>query len=277
MGHPDMGLEHLRRNLELVRRGGPPAGPNAEQFQKSVEGEDKRLQQMEAKIQKERSEYLVAADKKPVLEKVRLALERQLVKEALQVLTRADPKEMGPPEIEILLQLLFTTGQVDDARDILQPQLKSDLRQQFDRHLILFAAVVGNYQQAAVLLDEAAAQMHKARQSFLGHALSTLTLFHRLHEQRFGWIAAALIELDAVRNNQMAFALQSHLRHDAAMRQEAEFHFLRGLLALEEGDTDTAETHFARTLDLSGLLGGRVYENRPVAARYLELLRAARR
>lgn len=277
MKHVDLSIEHRRKHLDLMRKLGPPVGPSAEQFHKSLEGEEKGLQQMEARLQKVRGEYLVAADKKPVLEKVRLALERQLVKEAIQVLTRADPKELGPPEIEVLLQLLFTTGQVDDARHILDPQLKSDLRQQYDRHLVLFAAVLGNYKQAADLLDEAIVQVQKARQSFVGHALTALALFHRLREQRFGWIAATIIEWDTIRTSQLAFTLQGPLRHDAGMRQLAELHFLRGLLALEEGDTDTAEKHFARTLDVSHFLGGRVYENRAVAARYLELLRAARR
>ncbi len=275
LGQPDLAAEHFREWLTLVRRAGPRPPVTAEQFQKALDGEDKKVQQLEALIQKQRNEYLVAASGQPIRAKVKFALEAQLVKDALHVLMTADPKDMGPPEVELLVQLLFATGRLEEVREVLQPALKASLGLGYDRHRMLLAACLGNYREAALYLDEAISQVSKRRRAAVADALQTLSFVDRVHGQPGGWVALFSVNWDARKNPKLAGVLQGPLRYGTDLAQEAELSFLRGLLALEEGATDAAEEHLRHAVDLAA--GGAPLQGRAVAARYLKLLQDARR
>lgn len=272
--HPDLAAEHLREAFRLERLAGPRGGVTAEQFKKYTEAKEKEIQQLEGQIQKVRNEYLNARAGQPVRMQAELALQRQLVKEALQVLTQADPKDMGPGEVELLIQLLFATGRLDELRELLQPHLKAVLGLQYDRHQTLLAAAQGNYRQAGEYLDEAIGQVSTDRRGATGEALQILSYLTQLRDLRLGWVAQIALSVEAGRNPKLAAALQMPNRYMGALRQEAELHYLRGLLALEEGETDVALTHLAKALNLSG--DGRMLAGGVIARRYLGLLKQAR-
>ena len=154
------------------------------------------------------------------------------------------------------LDLLLTFGrlkEVQEALDDLQPVIGPYYLQ----YLLLSSAAAGNYEGADLALAE---------------QIRTLDLEKRLANlaSSFCQNLAPVLSGHELMLRNLAL-LQNQLTARVVLRQAAELYLLRGLLALEKGDVDKATGFFQKTL---ALVGDTVYfADRPIAQRYLELIR----
>ncbi len=137
---------------------------------------------------------------------------------------------------------------------------------------MVHAAATGNYG----VLDEALADIEKKQsESTLNRAraCASAVLAHGVNQGLAVQLAALpRAGLMAFAQLQLAQTLEA-LTPLAALRAEAETRTLRGVIALELGDTTTARRHLEGALRVAG--PGTAFQDRVLAERYLDLLRGA--
>lgn len=130
--------------------------------------------------------------------------------------------------------------------------------------LALVAAALGNYRQA----DASLAELEKLVDLEQRRASFRLAAVHFL-----GWkLAGATFPAARLSGLRLLPDLlgQGQTYFEGSLRRVADLRTLRGLLALESGDTRLAADMFAQALQLAG--PGRGFPDRPIASRYLELM-----
>jgi tetratricopeptide (TPR) repeat protein len=257
MQYLDVALDHyslMLRYLPSLR----PKGANREvreayeAYKKNLEAKTRKLADA---VKQRRDDYdLRSAMVRDPLEKYDMALRRGLAKNALTELKRARLEEMNPVQQfhlrNSLMAMHLNLGEVQEVGEALP------LNKNVAHFQLLWAAAVGNYAAADQALEEQikVMELKKSLPLLAGSYLQILAptysypgLFCKMmfYESR----SIALIRL----------------------RQGAELHLVRGLLALEKGDVDKAEDYFQKTLDLMGSTVA--FPDRPIAQRYLELIR----
>jgi hypothetical protein len=203
------------------------------------------------------------------LEKVAIALEQGLVETALTTLDQApadelsgnkDPKEMAI--IRAVTTVLLDLGRLDKARDSLDPEPEKTagkpVRPEYLRLHLRLAAARGDYEKADRLLadaldyawtDPAGIPVHSLLRNRIAAAIGRVMLGEA---QRFGgamrfpsprgefpsdfWIRRWRLD-----------ALESSMR---LTQERAEWHLLRGWLAVESGRCVEARTSFRDALDI---------------------------
>lgn len=278
MGALDLAVDHYKDYLKTTRAAGPRTGTGEKplDFKRRLDDEEGQLKNLEESLalKKRRDDYELNAANKPYQVKVEQALARGLVGQAIKILRETDPTQVGRGEGSMLLRLLLTTGNLEDAQKLENiPDPWSNF---------LMEAALGKYRDADARLD-AIIQRTRAgiTEQFLRLAQRQMLLFPT--EDSF-------------------VALNKTV---GSVRDTVDLGVLRGLLALEEGDNVKAAGLFREALnmslspqyvalflcpfgatnvaDLTSLLyGGNqsnlgqyfIFETRPVAFRYLRLLEA---
>jgi hypothetical protein len=218
---------------------------------------------------------------------------RGTVKLALQVLQEAklDIYKNDPWKLrEIVswqLYLMLVTGQARDAADLLS-DTKDDGKAlanilkggEYEQLRAMAAACVGDYALADNLLAEAEKarglppdaklieQLKKPQKQITEHFAASAVLVPGLD----GYVCA-LPRLATVNGGQSVF-LKELQQPAKAQMEVAELRLIRGLLALESGDTTAAAKHFQGCLAI--LPAYLNFPDRPLARRYLDLLEAPR-
>jgi tetratricopeptide (TPR) repeat protein len=210
----------------------------------------------------------VDADNRPVRDPrgMGLALEglKQLQAVALDNLPAAQKSTVHVWRCQLLMQL----GRLVEASDELA-QVKDLPIQQ---HLLRHFAALGDYglmdRNLAKLEEEAdqAMPLDHMRRNLAVNVAGEMWL-HILGDlptvPRLGMTA---LSMPALVERSLAFR--------QSVNEHANLRTLRGLVALEVGDTERAEEHFARALSLAGPMH---FSDRPLAERYLELVRAQKK
>jgi hypothetical protein len=282
----DLEMDHWAAFLKLTKAAGAPKGQSQKDFQKQLTDLESSIKRRETavKYERRRNDYDVAAQGKSAIDRAQLAYELGLVKEALDVLMALKPEDLEPKsqatnpgesrerQAQLLkVQLLITTGQVDKIRES-DLTLAEDLKVQI-------AIALGDYR----LADE-----------FLEHMIQTRELFST--RNMLGHLQGLTFQGS---NFQQFFALGQIV---AGLREWADVHTVRGLMALEVGDNEQAAKHFRAALSVS-LPSDRIaahlapppasavleaaaaqeddrqtvftFSAQPIAYRYLQLLKAA--
>lgn len=123
-GYFELRVKHFREYIRLAKvtvSSLPiPPGTDLQAFFKAEEG---RLKEMTTELKIKRDQYEVQSANKPVLEKARIAMANGLAETALNLLLRADPKDLRDrnnpreaPGATIIVSLLLAMGRVDDVR-----------------------------------------------------------------------------------------------------------------------------------------------------------------
>jgi tetratricopeptide (TPR) repeat protein len=263
LGYYDMALEHLNEEIEQTQRNGPVRTleqiETLEEFRKRLEELEKVRKEVDSQVQRVRNDYELRAAREPLGVKAQLAMQRGLAKRALEVLRQADSAQMTAEEFSILVHLLLTTGQVDELLQGFGPNFKTMLGMEYDWFNVLLAAAAGNYNQAGKYLDEIIATLEKEAATFTLLQVQSQTFLGALRPQ--GLYALTTGAGDRVRNL-------------------ATYRTLRGLLALEEGDTTTAARFFRLALQTGGEKSAAAsepfeFDGHQIALRYASLLRDA--
>src|SRR5262249_50495700 len=186
------------------------------------------LTKLKAEVKNREDDYQVDARDKPLSGKVQKAVQNHLIKRARDLLLEADPAQLGPGAIDLLLDLLLSTGRPDLARAGLSEGLRTGLGPKYEWYNTLIGAACGNYQQAGQYLDE------YIRRFELSSVEGTLRL---VQAQVFdgGLSPESLYGINMV---------------PSRVREIADWRVLRGMLALEEGDNELAAKQFQAALDL---------------------------
>ncbi len=272
MGYFDLSIEHGRTALQLSRAAPPPTDAEKRRLREARMEEYAQLLDARAKEVKElQTDFeLSAARLPPVKKAVQAILPFGLAKQALAQFDQAlaNHAPFSPDEVGHYLFLLLTTGQVETLHDgasgkpgVLLSALRDKLGSEFGIYQAFLAAAVGDYATARQSLDRFAAEIDKQekpsfvpglQRGLLIHAesypLARLLLVRQLYEGAWSQVLTSVTQL----------------------REEAEFHVLRGLVALDEGDTAAARSSFRRALSPAGVPV--FFESKPLTQHYLELL-----
>jgi len=294
MHYLDLGLEHFARAREILADL-PPPPELKDNFTRKREELDRVYKILNTEVKK-RQEYYdlkTSAGKMTALERFEIALwkpyratdennrvteDRQglgLARRALDVLGQMNlaelPDQQKAISAKLQLALLLTMGRVREAQDVLVPTLKPLLGQEeYERFEVMLGAATGNYRradQALATLEKIAvisqkqqqAQRLKILEQTRASLLTTLAFDPPLQTLPVPRASLYLLQQLMVRSPIVP----------PVPEQRIQLRVLRGLLALEQGDTGMALIHFEGALRRAG---PEPFPDRPIAERYVQLL-----
>jgi hypothetical protein len=124
---------HLRTYLELSRALHQVIGFPPKQYGEGLVAQETDLKRGESQLKKQHDQFVVTGGSKRLLEKVNIAMRNGLAETALELLLKADPKDMTDPRAPgqrpgatVLVDLLLRLGRLDDARMALYPESGPD-------------------------------------------------------------------------------------------------------------------------------------------------------
>jgi tetratricopeptide (TPR) repeat protein len=258
----DLVARHRREQLRIMEETGPPSREAARGFAQQKEFLEKNVEALEREVHRREDQYEVNAANKPLRQKYRIALDSGLAETALNAIRNApDPTEVldparggGAPLVYAAVELLLDTGQIDEARQVLDPmEEKGDERVMAANlwYQVRRAAAAGDYAEADRYLARtlAVTEAGKDGLSFLmAQPLGLALLREAMPAGGLPWthwdLPHLLTQRGVVRGLptlpwQRAVIQATHLGLTSQV-QQAEWHLVRGWLALEIGDVDGA-------------------------------------
>ncbi|HXG08787.1 MAG TPA: hypothetical protein VNK04_03275, partial [Gemmataceae bacterium] len=272
MGFGDLALKHLDEFIRVIRHGGAaPEAPPGE-FEERLKQVEADRDQLAEQVKKAQDEFLVGSAKMTqTLEKARFARDLGLPEEALKVLTPTI-QQLSPEEAQFTLRLLVDLGELDVLRDVLTDKL-SDLglvRHEFqllpayEWFQVQLAAASGDYQRADELLQTIEDRFREQLLTLLGRHAQLFVL----EPPALPMVPRVLGILTTRLQRVEAFSV---LRQFPFSRpQQGDLVLLRGLLALEQGDTARAAQQIERSLAIAPTAD---YPSEPAATYFLQQLR----
>ncbi|HLJ93014.1 MAG TPA: hypothetical protein VKU02_07465 [Gemmataceae bacterium] len=252
MQYLDLALDHLRVATEALAAAGPGRREGREDFKRRLDQMQQELAKRKGDVKSREDNYQVDARDKPLGAKVNKALQNGLVKRARTLLLEADSAQLGRAEIDLLFDLLLTTGHPDQARAGMTENLRPALGLNYDWYNALIGAACGNYREAGQYLED---YIQVAERTNLEGAVRLL----EVQTFRGGLSPGSLYGIEQLPNR---------------VRELADWRVLRGMLAVEEGDNAVAAKFFQEALGTGEREQFR-FESRPIAVRYLQLIREA--
>jgi hypothetical protein len=265
----DLALQHLQETARHFDQYRPDASdPKKLEFFKLKKAElEKQVQSLDALVKKNRQEYELEAATKRGLEKFGLALDqnRGLALEAVEQLLKQKTDSLSPKEKLVrsvsLTHFLLLMGRANELTKEL-----ADAGPELAQFQVFHAAALGNY----TALDRVLGDMEKRSSQGRQDALPQIVAFHAVF---FPGPPQTLVD-------PMALVAGAYKYHNAVLttimqnlRPEAELRTVRGIMALEQGDTAAARQHLEGALQVAGPM--LYFQDRALAVRYLELLREA--
>jgi tetratricopeptide (TPR) repeat protein len=279
MNYQDVALKHFQEQLRHTRAAGPQRGEAARQFEQRLGAFIKSVQEFEKAVGSLLADYEENAASLRPYDRARLALRKGLAGKALETLLASDVSSFGAEGAQLQLDLMLTTGRVHDVRTLLEDQLKSLLGA--DRYhwlRVQVAAALGDYAEAdrelqtalkAALGASGDDQAPESARAEIGRLLGEMFLAGLLEDKA----QIGRIPIPPARG--MAMQRLGLFVH--ALQMAADVRVVRGVLALECGETERAERHFREALALWGAAGRRFptgidFNARPVAEECLVLI-----
>jgi hypothetical protein len=286
----DRALDHRREELRISRRAGPRPGERAEDFAYRLESLDKDTAKLVTLVEDHRTKFAAAppspqGDRRTL---AGLALDLGLLRTAVEeVLMQTPPDLLGAPGIQMELDLLLVLGQADQVRAIL-----NDDRIRASKHgLGEYQALPYHwtaYEWLHVLETAAVGDYAACREDLRAIRAAKRAEYAQLDQQTRDFDLRVPVLLPGLLSGPPRFlpaftalalghafeekaALEAHVR--MLLAQQADLCVLEGLLALEQGDTDAAQSIFAEASDLGAAVSS---ASRPIAARYFGMLNANR-
>src|SRR5579875_2651666 len=280
LGYIDAAVQHLHEALEKRKASGPITGLAPEQYTQMLDQMSAHLTRLENELERRRNRYEVNTAGKSGLEKVKAALREGLSETALTELEQEASVELDAsivPLVKMVTGVVLDLGRLDKARELL-PDLEGQPVKPEDLELYLrLAAARGDYAEADRLLDDALRQAWQSsgqpRMANLADQVSLLVgrvllaegqllptaREHPLRAPCMPWLPnnlADLFQQPWLYQNSSEFwrrrwRLEAVINGLMAARQQAEWHWMRGWLALEAGHCGQARRHFQMARDLT--------------------------
>jgi hypothetical protein len=260
-GYIDAAVRHLREAVTKRTALGPQSPMSAAQHTKMIENMTSQLAQMDSELEHRLDRYNLNSVSKTGLEKVRVALQEGLGETALTALEEIEVDSLNNAEIAIVKQVssvALDLGRLDKARQLL-PDPDGEPIKPEDLHLYLrLTAARGDYDEADRILANA---LKGVWQLPPGQQLPGDLFFATAHT--IGRVLQ-MGALEATRTLVLtvpfpAFGPDFWIRrwiHEAVLsgmsdiQQRAEWHLMRGWLALEAGRCVEARKHFQTVRDM---------------------------
>lgn len=174
----ELRVKHLREYLRLAKQVGPSVPVPRDKLPDYFKNLETTLKELTSQLKQRRDQYEVQSANKPLLDKARIAMENGLGETALNLLLRADPKELRDrnnpreaPGATYILSLLLAMGRVDEAREALAVDQASADARGFGAHplgmpayewfLVQLGAAIGDYHMADKALENCLAAVSK--------------------------------------------------------------------------------------------------------------------
>jgi tetratricopeptide (TPR) repeat protein len=272
IGYLDLALEHMRASRRWSRRRGSAQVPGGADAGPADDDPVARLAGVVA--ERERAYDAEAADLR-VLDRARLAFDKGLAGRARDLLLESNVAAFGPQGMRLELELLLRTGQAHKVREWTLPEHRAALGAVAYHWLRAQAlAASGDYAPALEECESLASEARGAGGASPREAMAVLAGKAVLDAQLVGAAVPELVwgAVAAQRFQGRAAGLAK------GMCEEANANAFRGLLALEEGDTDEAGVAFRLALALWGddaaaaSGAGLDFKTRPLARGYLRWL-----
>lgn len=274
----DLSLKHRSEELRLTRQVGPMAQETADQYGERLARLEQDHGLLSDGVKKNRDEFIVGSARESIpLRKVEIARRMGLPNEAFKVLEpRLD--KLQREEAQVALELMVQMGEIDWVRRQLTDSFESmdpvpiawHLLPSYDWFQVLLAAASGDYRQADLFLERIekwfGGMKLEPTLTMLLKRPDALSIFTPNPPEMPGVLPLpALIEARLMRE-QAALTLA---QFPFGRVQQSDLKTLRGLLALEQGDTEQAKERFREAIDLAPTPD---FPSHPAAAYYLRLL-----
>ncbi len=268
----DLSLRHRETHLRLVRRAGRLPGETPAEFAARLAPLEAAVEQLERVVQDGENRFLVHtyASAGDPLARARVALQYGLVAKAQDVLLKSHPDLYGAEGVALLLRILVQTGQVDEARVLLEREElvrnPSALGQYqlpggtwegrvweyrlsaYNWYELCQAASSGRYNRAATALERLGSRLEREQAALVPQVRSILA---RQIGSEVGLSAPpgsplARMHVGRERGRLIGYAA------DAVFLgiQRADLHTIGGLLLAEQGNPTAALTEFERAMEL---------------------------
>jgi hypothetical protein len=281
-GLKDLTLKHRKEELRLSRPRGRLPGESEADARKRLDALAEAIRALEADVDKERNVYETNAANLKVLDRAEDAARRGLANKALEVLL-AQPDvaaAAGAKGVHLEMNLLLTVGRVREVRDWVTDDHKNTLGHElYEWSQAQVAAACGEYDRADEKLA-LSSQLELPREGMeqppsLREAMAMIVGEKLLQK--------AVAEDNVLRRMQAPVIEQSLNQQIGEiadrLRRQAGAKVMRGLLAVERGDTKKAEGLFREALvlwqsDAAVASGAGIdFSGRTVAQAMLEMLK----
>lgn len=220
--HLDFALEHFQTWLDLFREAGTPDGQTEEDFNRYLKDQEGKIRNLATQVQERLKTFRVNSENMQPISKARLAVESGLAKEALAILDPL-PTNISPDDALWYLNLLVRSGRIDSGE---WNEARGD-----PWTTVLGEVANGNYAKAGEILEF---MIQLGSKDFLESMGEYYEIQHTLNLVR-GQSFQTILNLNS---------LLSWIQIASNQRNRGELRVIRGLLALEQGDTRTAEKYF---------------------------------
>jgi hypothetical protein len=216
LNYVDLELDQWNECQRCLRQAGQ-GRLSAEQYNQQLDQLERQIKQREdqTKFQARRNDYELTSAGRPPRVKAELALQRGLVKEAITVLREADPTTLSPADVDLMVRLLLMTGQADEVE-------KAEFEGLSDWYRVQLAALAGDYATAQELVRD-------------------------MHRKLADTSAARVLKLTWDQTFQPVIQPRTLVEMYQALTtlyEQADLRNLRGILALEAGDSREAARLF---------------------------------
>jgi hypothetical protein len=264
VGYLDLALRHRKEQLRLARLHGAVRDEKAEDFDNRIKQLEDAAERLEEEVDKRKLQFGVGSGQgELVLRRARRALEQGLAEEALQTLLQSNAVEFRSEGAQLQINLLLTMGRAEEARRMISDkevaknfaeghlgnvQLGEAVLPAYPWFLLVLAEVGGDDAEAEKQLEELCRAMRPPPPDALPRALGHAVLDSPPRpDKAVGMLARVLHPKLPEFPPEIEI-----LRYMAVTRQHADLFVLRGILALDRGDTKAARKAFEEVLPFAG-------------------------
>lgn len=280
MSYLDLTLKHLRIYLDLIRRSAGKSGAITEEFRKQEAQYQKEIDRLSKQLEQQSKSFSTNSAKAKLLERAKGAKNLGLAEKARDMLLESDIAAFGPEGAALELELLLNTGRFREARDWISADQAATLGAPSYYWIRAQAqAAAGNYAEAQLECDRlarAVAYEESGKEPIRLHQVMAMMIGQAVLEEHPGITPIPMLAYRAYLRMNFREEMTSLVRR---MRQEADATVIRGLLALEEGDSFEARFAFRTALTLwkdqtaAAAETGIDFNGRPAAEAWLERLK----
>jgi tetratricopeptide (TPR) repeat protein len=256
----DLALECIEQALDQYERF-PPIFRTTDQHSREMPQLQKDMDRLKKDVNDNLEKYLLELAKvqrqnAPLRDQVQLARNFGLVREAMKLLNEALQNEkIDLSSLPQLVSAYLSLGQPEDAQPRLD-EVPDQFRSQFDVYQMRVWIAMGDYDRAGKMLERQIATLEKElnqKVNFQSLAVGLMQLHFSSAE-----MAAQITRLATTRPG-METLLQVIVQNNQLDQRFADLHASRGMLALEQGDLDTADRYFKSALDFQIRFTGDIY------------------
>ncbi len=249
MSYLDLTLKHRRIWFELVRHKDSDAAAIPKAIRDQEAQYEKEIAQLSKHLDQQLKSFSAEAGKMRLLDRAKSAERAGLAEKARDLLLESDVAAFGSEGMKLELDLLLKTGRTQDVCDWLSPDHEAMLgAPTYLRLRALALAATGDYAEAELECDRLARSvayeddgreripLHRALAMMIGQAV----LDDHSEEMSMAFLAFRAFRWMHFGEQAMGLVMR--------MRQEADAHVIRGLIALEEGEVFEARIAFRTAL-----------------------------